>query len=247
MKKTYTLLAVLFLVTGAAFAQKTSSVTFTVDMSAYVAAGGSISPCGVHVAGNFQTPLSWVPSDSSYKLIDMGNNIFSGTFIISLDSFPLKFKFINSQQASCSWGDVHTDQESLSGDCTDATDDNRFIAENFGAESFLFYAADWDSCTGSEITLTGISNADQWSDTVSVFPNPASAEIRIKFSLVNAERIHFVLRNYTGEAIRSLSDEFLSAGAHEAAFDVSDLTNGIYFIGFEASGKQINKPLQIIK
>ena len=94
MKKFYTLLTVL-LFSMAAFAQ-TYSVTLQVDMSEE-----TVSPNGVHVAGNFQAqignPNDWDPAVTA--LTDMGGGLWSTTVMLADGTY--EFKFINGNM----WGE----------------------------------------------------------------------------------------------------------------------------------------------
>lgn len=82
-------------------------ITFRVDMSQQ-----SVSPLGVHVAGNFQ---GWNPSGT--EMIDVGNSVYEVTF--SLDpGFVAEYKFINGN----AWGM----EEAVSGPCVTGPNNNRF-------------------------------------------------------------------------------------------------------------------------
>lgn len=72
----------------------------------------SVSPLGVHVAGNFQ---GWNPSGT--EMIDVGNSVYEVTF--SLDpGFVAEYKFINGN----AWGM----EEAVSGPCVTGPNNNRF-------------------------------------------------------------------------------------------------------------------------
>lgn len=86
------------------------NVTFQVDMTYQ-----TVSPNGVHIAGNFQNP-PWVPSAT--LMTHQGNNIYAVTYDIALTpGTQVQYKFINGN----AWGS----EESVPFSC--ATGTNRFF------------------------------------------------------------------------------------------------------------------------
>jgi hypothetical protein len=60
-------------------------------------------------------------------------------------------------------------------------------------------------------------------------PNPTNGMVRIKLELNEAEEVSINLFDRQGTKIRNLMDKTLSEGDHELIFDISDLSQGLYF------------------
>jgi hypothetical protein len=101
---------ILMITTALIYRANAIQVTFQVDMSLQ-----TVSPLGVHVAGNFQNP-PWVPSAT--LMTHQGNNIYAVTYDIALaPGTQVEYKFINGN----AWGM----EESVLFPC--ATGGNRFF------------------------------------------------------------------------------------------------------------------------
>jgi hypothetical protein len=101
------------------------AVTFRVDMSEE-----TISPLGVHIAGNFQ---GWDPGAT--ELTDTGNSIFAITLTFNEGDY-LEYKFINGND----WGM----EEQVMGPCVVPPDNNRFL--NVPGDDIVLEAVCFGSC-----------------------------------------------------------------------------------------------------
>jgi len=247
MKKTFTKFfatLALLLITSTMWAQ---NITFMVDMSNYLAAGGAISANGVHMTGNFTVP-NWDPTAAIYAFTQVGtSNVYSFTlntvdaaqFVTPTDP-DYRFKFINSQQANFSWGACHVDQECLpsGGSCTNGGDDNRSLGP-IGSlpTSDSYYSATWDSCTGTIFTLTGINEIPGAIASIFAFPNPAKDNTVINFVLAqSAKNVTLSVYNSIGQIVDRVELSNQGAGLHNYVINTSDLTNGAYLYSLNADG-----------
>jgi len=105
MKKIYNL-ALLVLFAFAANAQV--NVTYSVDVTEYIAAGGTIANNGIRIGGDFgsqgasnngNTMSDWNPTDANSALTDMGNNVWSITVTYAAPGATQSYKFVNGD-----WG-----------------------------------------------------------------------------------------------------------------------------------------------
>jgi 1,4-alpha-glucan branching enzyme len=122
------------------------SVTFQVDMSLQ-----TVSPNGVHIAGNFQNP-PWVPSAT--LMTHQGNNIYAVTLDIAA-GFAAQFKYINGN----AWGM----DESVPGTC--ATGGNRFFT--VPAEPLMLPLVCFGSCNSCSANVNVTFRVDMSEQTVS--------------------------------------------------------------------------------
>lgn len=139
-----------------AFAQ-TVNVTYQVDVTAYLAAGNTLSTNGIRVGGNFVTNdasnADWTPSDASNAMMDMGNNIWSITvaYPVANVGATQSYKFISGD-----WGtNEGTDPANTiaTGGC--GVDDG---SGNINRQ-LVFLATDvtvcylWDACTSCAASI----------------------------------------------------------------------------------------------
>jgi len=76
------------------------------------------------------------------------------------------------------------------------------------------------------------------------FPNPASSESRITYSVPAAGSASLRLFDVTGREVRTLLDGIVQAGPHEAIWDGRDnqgqrLPAGAYFYELNAGGQRV--------
>lgn len=64
---------------------------------------------------------------------------------------------------------------------------------------------------------------------ISNFPNPFNPTTVIKYSIPKPERVNISVYDVLGSKVKELVNEEKEAGTHEAQFDASNLSSGIYF------------------
>ena len=92
---------------------------------------------------------------------------------------------------------------------------------------------------------TDLQTTKSNSSNLKLFPNPATNQVLIQFSLNNASKIQLYLCDVTGKCIKQLAEnQLISTGNSELKYDLSDIKSGIYFVkllsdSFETSSKLI--------
>lgn len=72
----------------------------------------------------------------------------------------------------------------------------------------------------------------------SIYPNPASNYLKVKFQLTQSELTNIVIFDTKGFNIKTVMSKNLDQGLVEFNVDISDLKNGIYFLRVESGNKQ---------
>jgi hypothetical protein len=81
-----------------------------------------------------------------------------------------------------------------------------------------------------------------------VYPNPASKNLFVEYSLSKDEKVDLCLLNINGQKQRSLiSSQLQKSGDHKDIFDISDLAEGVYIIRFSAGNIQANAKIVVVK
>jgi len=78
-----------------------------------------------------------------------------------------------------------------------------------------------------------------------IFPNPSSGQTTIAFELKQDSHIKLDIYSINGQLIKTITDQYLSAGEHAATFDANEFTPGIYTYTIKA-GIQIKNGKIII-
>jgi hypothetical protein len=233
MKKIYLSLCAALFAAGA-FAQV--DVTFQVDMTPYINAGGAVAvnASNIKVAGNFTTNGSAVVPDWDPASAPTFNNI-SGNVYSTTINFPassvgsgLEFKFLIT---TASWGNcndlVGNTQECLTvGDpCTNGSNDNRFLTIPAANSTICF---DWNTCNAC--TGLGIKqNLDNLAN-LAVSPNPVSDNTIISFGMSSNENVQVVVYNSLGALVSVLSNESKAVGTHKIEWNTTSLEKGLYTV-----------------
>lgn len=71
--------------------------------------------------------------------------------------------------------------------------------------------------------------------SLSVYPNPCSTEINLDFFLNDSEKISINLFNSNGQQIKALKNSKMQAGKHNLRFDLSNVPQGMYWIGIQSN------------
>ncbi len=92
--------------------------------------------------------------------------------------------------------------------------------------------------------LSNLSNFSQNNETslqrmeVNVFPNPASTNVNLAYTLKTASNVDFELFDMANKQIKQFSNKAKTSGDQNFNMDVSDLKSGIYFIKITADNDQ---------
>ncbi len=69
------------------------------------------------------------------------------------------------------------------------------------------------------------------------FPNPFNPATRIKFAIPTESSVKLVVTNLLGQEVDVIVDEIISAGNHEAVWNASNVSSGIYFYTLSVTSK----------
>ncbi|MBC8204938.1 MAG: M28 family peptidase [FCB group bacterium] len=111
-----------------------------------------------------------------------------------------------------------------------------------------FIVSNWNN-TGESFEKWMASSASTVPEKYSLhtpYPNPFNPSTVISFELRDAGEVSLVVYDVQGREVQSLVSGHLSPGYHEAVFDGSELSSGMYFVRLEAGDfRQVRKMLLI--
>lgn len=111
------------------------------------------------------------------------------------------------------------------------------IFAGFNADAMMIPVLDITtgiSATSNDLTLTGI------------YPNPASSDANINFSLSKETKVNIRIFDMTGR-IYSQINEVLMSGNHTLKVDLSNMSNGTYYYTVSTSEGQLTSQFQVVK
>lgn len=84
------------------------------------------------------------------------------------------------------------------------------------------------------------------------YPNPFNPSTIIEFSLPKSAQVRLTVLNILGQQVRTLADEFLTAGPHQVSWDGSDsygsrVASGLYYYRLETDGYSQTKEMILVK
>jgi hypothetical protein len=102
----------------------------------------------------------------------------------------------------------------------------------------------------SVVDPTSIENSDDLPAQVSLnqnYPNPFNPATTISFELPQSAPVQLRVYDVTGRVVATLINEVRSAGEHQAVFDASALTSGVYVYELRTPESTITRKMMLIK
>ncbi len=87
--------------------------------------------------------------------------------------------------------------------------------------------------TGTSTKGVGIDNVNNLS-AYSLYPNPAQHELNIDFKLENSAEVKIQIIDISGRIVREVNQNF-NSGVNSINMNISDVTNGFYFVKMESN------------
>jgi len=116
-----------------------------------------------------------------------------------------------------------------------------FVPYQAGDEDILFD----DNMTSTEGDFNLVTPENKM---YPIFPNPATDEIILGFSLANRDKIDIQIVDLQGRMVKSISQQQLYlSGYHQVNTRVDDLPNGIYLVNVKGEGFSISEKISVAK
>lgn len=178
----------------------------------------SISPNGVHVAGNFQ---AW--DTAATRLYSFDGNIFEYIAYVDsgMPSFEHEFKYFN--------GNASGTEEDVPLACENSySNRNVYVSKDTVLIAVCF--SQCSPCAGNSVS------ENEFSSTVSIFPNPSSGEFVIQSpeSIIESIKVYDIMGNLVSQRISGSKSEILKLD-----------DSGMYFIRAEVNGRISSSKLVI--
>jgi hypothetical protein len=79
------------------------------------------------------------------------------------------------------------------------------------------------------------------------YPNPASSEMRISYSIPKRSNVVLSVFDMTGKEIATIASEEHDAGSYETLWDPRAIPNGSYILKLTACGESVTKVVEVVK
>jgi trimeric autotransporter adhesin len=104
------------------------------------------------------------------------------------------------------------------------------------------YIAKW---TGGTLSAcghlnVGINESINANESFTIYPNPTSNQITIEFELTETNNTSIEIKNVLGQTVKTITNKAFVKGSNKIEIDVSEFTNGIYFIQLQNGNGVVN-------
>jgi ligand-binding sensor domain-containing protein len=179
--------------------------------------GGGIYKFDGSVWTNYTTSNSLIPNNSIFGITIDKNNVFWMSYPGGLT----KFDGTNWTNFDASTGYPGTGNGFLN------VDRRNNIWNTNGNGVIVF----------NETGIIGIDEIDRQMGALGVYPNPATSQLTIEFTLAETKTASIAIKNILGETVRIIATAALIKGNNKIEMDVSELTSGIYFVQVKNKSK----------
>lgn len=95
--------------------------------------------------------------------------------------------------------------------------------------------------------ILSVEGDDMVEANVSIYPNPASEETNVSFSLENASDVEVVVTDLSGKTVYSTTMDNAAAGQHNVVIPTDELSNGVYVVNYTAGNAVATEKLVVNK
>jgi trimeric autotransporter adhesin len=88
---------------------------------------------------------------------------------------------------------------------------------------------------------TGINESNLNNESFTIYPNPTSHQITLEFELTETNNTSIEIKNILGQIVKTISNTTFTKGNNKIEIDVSEFTNGIYFVQLQNGNQLINQ------
>ena len=97
------------------------------------------------------------------------------------------------------------------------------------------------------IPVVGVSDVKAGVSEMKVYPNPATADAHVTFSLNDASKVQFSVLDAVGREVISNGAEQMTAGNHQINFATSSLAAGIYHVVVTTETGKLTQQLSVVR
>lgn len=130
----------------------------------------------------------------------------------------------------------------------DITDSLSYIMKDYTGDVYqLVFTGTSGSSTGKmyftkELFSTVSLEENSPVMNVGVFPNPANSFLTVNFELTDPSvSTQIRITDMNGRLVKTIANNFMNSGVNQITTDISDLTQGVYFLQITAVNKSITK------
>jgi len=110
-----------------------------------------------------------------------------------------------------------------------------------------FFTSGWsDMLYLDNVNVAGLSDINDLTvdESITVFPNPASEQLRVNLTLNESETVNYTLINSLGQV--AVQNSLGTAKTYNESIDVSSLESGTYLLNLQIGDRQVVQRVQII-
>ncbi|AXI99417.1 Por secretion system C-terminal sorting domain-containing protein [Cyclonatronum proteinivorum] len=114
-------------------------------------------------------------------------------------------------------------------------------------DNFTWFLDDFEFDNGSATSTERYADVPRDLQLMQNYPNPFNPTTNISFALPQSGHAQLEVFDMLGQRVAVLVNETLSAGAHTAVFDASNLSSGVYLYRLQAGNQVQTRKLTVVK
>ncbi|MCB9231693.1 MAG: T9SS type A sorting domain-containing protein [Bacteroidia bacterium] len=114
--------------------------------------------------------------------------------------------------------------------------------QKFNADALIIPIVDYEPSVGVEPKLQ-----DHGLSLFPAYPNPSASQVMVPFSVKNAGNVRLEIFNSVGKKVAEPVNTFMTAGDHEIAIDLNNLSNGKYFFILNTDNGALGGKFTVLK
>ncbi len=147
---------------------------------------------------------------------------------------------LNTTDFGNSWQIVRHDQNFVASIASNNGRDFWFV----GSGGYIYKYTD---TSGTVVNVKSVRAFSEEEYSESVFPNPFNSSAKINFTLKESSYTSIMLYNLLGEKLKTICNEFKTAGSYEIFFDMKDYASGNYILLLNFNGNLRTFKINLIK
>lgn len=97
------------------------------------------------------------------------------------------------------------------------------------------------------IDMNSVNVVENLTNQFSMYPNPAGASAVVEFNMEAGNDVELSLVNAFGQVVKTFHNGYLAAGSQKLNLDLSNVTNGMYFVSVKQGATTVTKKLSVLK
>ncbi|MFH1051790.1 MAG: M43 family zinc metalloprotease [bacterium] len=186
-----------------------------------------------------------IPTSLKVNSITKSSAVLGWTAMYGAVSYNISYRKVGAS----SWISTSSNTNSVTADGLSAKTSYEFQVQTVCASGTSNFSASttFKTLNNSGRSLTDVNDLSI-TEGIEIFPNPATDQVTIIYSVANQGFVTMSINNSLGIESASINNnQWQEAGTYSINFDVSKLSSGLYYLTFQAGSGNVTKKFAIIR